>query len=110
MDKESIKKIIEDYDFACIVADRYKNITTSSLCELYDELGFNCYNLYDGKDGLSMFDMEIDNLIITYNKESKGISKAIQIWTNRDAWEDTTIDNLREMLGDGENDIWRWRY
>lgn len=95
MEQKDFEKIIEDYDFACIVAKRYGNeFTLSSLCELFDELGYHTYNFSKGK----LFDMEIGNLILTYSVELGGIDKAIQVWYDDNLY-DTDIEDFKNNLG-----------
>lgn len=95
MEQKDFEKIIEDYDFACIVAKRYGNeFTLSSLCELFDELGYHTYNFSKGE----FFDMEIGNLILTYSAELGGIAKPIMVCHDED-WYETDIEDFKNDLG-----------
>lgn len=99
MDKKHIKKIIEDYNFACLIAKRYNEYVLSSLYELYDAFGYHSYN-FDNGNNHERFDMKIGNLILTYNRECGGIEKIVQVLTSNDTWEETTIDNLRKVYNE----------
>lgn len=95
MEQKDFEKIMEDYDFACIVAKRYGDkLILSSLYELFDELGYRTYNFSNDE----LFDIEIGNLILTYSVELGGIDKTIQVWYDDD-WYDTDIDDFRNNLG-----------
>lgn len=94
MERKEFEKIIEDYDFACIVAKRYKNETLSSLYELFDELEYRTYNFSKNE----LFDMEIGNLFLTYSAKLGGIDKAIQVWYDEE-WYDTDIEDFKSDLG-----------
>ena len=94
MEQKDFEKIIEDYEFACIVAKRYKNETLSSLYELFDELEYRTYNFSENE----LFDMEIGNLILTYSAELGGIDKTIQVWYDEE-WYDTDIEDFKNNLG-----------
>lgn len=95
MEQKDFEQIIEDYDFACMVAKRYGNeFTLSSLYELFDELGYRTYNFSENE----LFDMEIGNLTLTYSVELGGISKSILVWHNED-WYETDIEDFKNNLG-----------
>lgn len=102
MNKKDIKQIIYDYDFACEIVKRYGDNEINNLYDIFNMLGYHCYNLYNDKD-TKLFDMEVGNLTLTYNKECNGIENGIQVWNNED-WEDTTIDELRKNLKELENE------
>lgn len=97
MNKENFNKIIEDYEFACLIAKRYKNYTLSNMYELFDTLGYHCYNFIQGK----LFDMEIGDLILTYSFANKKIDTTIQVWLetneNDGDWYGTDIEILKDL-------------
>lgn len=89
--KSEQKKIIEDYDFACKIAERYKNCELEELYNLYTSLGYHCYNKYE-----NLFYMEIGELTLLYCVG--GIDKMIQVWENEE-WVNTTIEELKKDMG-----------
>lgn len=100
MEQKDFEKIIEDYNFACMVAKRYGDkLILSSLYELFNELGYRTYNFSNDE----LFDMEIGNLILTYSVELGGIDKTIQVWYDElfdnDDWYDTDIEDFKNNLG-----------
>lgn len=97
MNKEKFNKIVKDYEFACLIAERYKDYTLSSLCELFDILGYHCYNFVQEE----MFDMEIGDLTLTYLFANKKIANNIQVWfetnENDGDWFNTDIENFKDL-------------
>lgn len=94
MEQKDFEQIIEDYDFACQVIERYGNDhTLNSLCELFNELGYYTYNF-----SKKLFDMEIENLTLTYSVELGGIPKTILVWYEED-WYETDIEDFKNNLG-----------
>lgn len=97
MKQKEIEEIIIDYDFACMTAEIYKDYTLSQLYELYDILGYHCYNFYKDNNN-NLFNMKIGNLTLTYSKECGGIDKTIQVRRENYEWTDTTIQDLKNEL------------
>lgn len=95
MEQKDFEQIIEDYNFACIVAKRYGNeFTLSSLCELFDQLGYYARN-FKKKE---LFSVEIGSLILTHSVKLGGIDKKIQVWYNNNLY-DTDIEDFKNNLG-----------
>lgn len=93
MTQKDLEKIIEDYDFACLIAKRYNYCALNELYKLYDTFGYHTYNFSENE----LFDIEIGNLILTYSVELGGIDKTIQVWYDDD-WYDTDMDDFRNNL------------
>lgn len=93
MTQKDLEKIIEDYDFAYMVAKRYGDkYTMNSMYELFDMLGYHTHN-YDPNES---FEMEIGDLLLTYTK-GYGLDTAINIWFDNQ-WFDCYISDFKDNL------------